>query len=566
MKSWNGTVIVTGLAVLGSMFDATPSWAQSEQCEVAQPLSASRLLRRSSLDLRNRVPTVDEMRAAEAAGEIPGAVLDEYLASQGFREVMREHHRELLWPNLDAVELFSQAHLLVPLPYGEGEDQVVYYGPLRAVFMRAVGDGNLYTPCRYEPAEWDEDGHLVLEPVLVGTTTVAWTEGYVEVEPYWAPGTTIKVCALDALDSLVGRACPGPADRYPFAEQFCRSVSNFDRFMGEPFRGRQIDCSSPFAFLSPDCGCGPNLQHCATPQIVQQTRQSFIEQQMRMVDRVVDGGLPYETLLTSTELEWNGHLVHYMRHQASLVLDLYAGDPSAWSLPDLDFTDERWVASEASGRHAGVLTTPGYLLRFAANRMRAHRYYDAFECRSFVPNGPLPSPFEPCSQREDLTERCGCDACHVALEPLAAHWGRFAEYGVAPLPADRFPATIGASCSAPIDTAEQLYRCLRNYELDPQGEEEAYRGFLNAYVFRDPSEFDFIEGGPRRRVDAAVTDGTLQRCAVQRLWTRFMHRPPSPDETAEVLPTLVEEFEASGRRLDELVRAIVTHPAYRRTR
>jgi len=572
MKRWTKhlarTARIASFAAAG-LFSPPAAEAQvedpGEQCRVARPLSAPRLLRRASLDLRNRVPSLDELEAAEAAGEVPDAILDAYLSSEGFREVLREHHAELLWPNLDAVELFARTHLLVPHRFGRDPSQTVYYGPLRAVYVRAVGDGNIFTPCRNEPAEYDDDGHLVLEPVLVGTTTVAWTEGWVEVEPYWAPGSTLKVCALDALDALVGRACPGPSERYPFAEPTCSSIARLDRFMDEPFRGRLIDCASPFSYLSPDCGCGPQLQYCATPEIAERVRDDLLEQQLRLVDRVVENDLPYETLLTSTELDWSGPLVHYMRHQARLVLDLYAGDPRAWSLPDLDYTDERWISAPASGPQAGVLTTPGYLLRFSANRMRAHRYYDAFECRSFVPNGPLPSPFEPCSQREDLTERCGCDACHVALEPLAAHWGRFAEFGAAPLPTDVFPPTVGDACRSPVQGPEQFYRCVRSYELDPQGEEEAYRGYLNAYVFRDAAEHDFIEGGPRRRVQASLADGTLQRCLAQRLWTRFMHRPPSPEEVTDVLPELVETFERSGRRIDALVRAIVRHSAYRRT-
>jgi len=538
--------------------------AAQEACETARPLSASRLLRRVSLDLRNRIPAYDELQDARERGAVGDDVIASYLDSAGFRSVMREHHAELLWPNLGATEMFSPSHVLYPYEVGDG--QAVYYSPLRAAFVRAVGDGSLYTPCRYEPAEYDEDGHLVLEPVMVGTTTVGWAEGYVEVEPYWAPGTTVKVCALDARDHLTGRACPGPAERYPLAEPTCRQIANLDRYMQEPFRDSVVDCNSPFAFLSPDCGCGPGLRHCVTPQVAGVIQQSFIEQQMRMVDRVVEAGRPYEDLLTSVELDWNGPLVHYMRYQVGLVLDLFAGDPSAWSLPDLDYSDAGWATSEASPQHAGVLTTPGYLLRFSANRMRAHRYYDAFECRSFVPNGPLPSPFEACSQREDLTERCGCDACHVTLEPLASHWGRFAEFGIGALSEETFPAVLGASCTPPIDGPEQFYRCTRFYEIDPQGEEIAYRNWLNAYVFREPEEHELIERGPTARVEASVRDGTIQRCVVERMWTRFMHRPPTPAERTSVLPEIVDTFDAAGRRLDALVESIVAHPAYRRTR
>ncbi len=541
--------------------------AADEQCEASQALSPTRLLRRLSLDLRNHVPLPEEMAAVIEADAIGGDVIASYLESDAFRDVMREHHEELLWPNVDIVELVPPTHQLYPYPAGDGT--VIYFSPVRSVFVRTVGAGALYQPCTNEPARFTDDGKVILEPVMVGDALVAYAEGYVEVEPYWAPGTTVKVCAIDALDRPTSTLCPGPADRYPFAEPTCAAISGFSRFLSEPPRRTEVACDSPFAFLAPGCGCGAGLRHCAPFEVIQEVRQSLVEQQMRMVDRVVEERRPYEDLLTSAQVDWNGPLAHYVRYQAPLSFDVYEGEPEDWTIPVLDYTDRRWLSGAGSPSHAGVLTSPGFLLRFAGNRMRAHRYYDAFECRSFVPNGPLPSPFEECSQFSDLTKRCGCDACHVTLEPLAAHWGRFTEYGFGYMSEDAFPTNVNddESCRAPIDSPERLYQCLRLYNLNPPGpEEQAFYGALNSYVFRPPEEHRFIEEGPGARVEASIADGTIQSCVASRLWTRIMHRAPTPEESATIIPELVVTFDASGRRLDKLVEAIVTSPAYGRTR
>lgn len=530
-----------------------------ETCEA--DLEPTRLLRRLSLDLRNHVPTAEELAAAREG--VSEDVVDAFLNSEGFVQVMREHHADLVWPNLDTVELVPNSHLLYPYPVGGGE--VIYYSPLRAVLMRQVGDTQLYTPCRNEPATYDDEGNLNVEEVRVGDQVVAYTEGYVEVEPYWAPGTTVKVCGFDALDNPVGRVCPGPSERYPFAESICRGIVALERFLEEPYEGSSISCNSAFAYLSPDCGCGPNLQNCATPQVVQTIASNLLEQQLRIVQEVVQEGGAYEEILTRNSIEWSGPAVHYMRYHAPLVLDVYSGELEDWNLPDLDYTDSRWVRAPRSNLHAGLLTSPGFLLRFATDRMRAHRYYNAFECRSFVPSGPLPSPFEECSQNEDLTERCGCDSCHLTLEPLASHWGRFIENGFGELTQERYPNDYAAAgCVPPVESAETFYRCIREYEVQPTEQTRPYLGQLKAYVFRDPAEHDLIEQGPKRRVAEALGSGVLQECLAQRMWMEFMRREPTPDEFREVIPELVNVFEESGRDVKALVKAIVTHPAYGR--
>lgn len=540
---------------------ADPSEALA--CETAAPLEGQRLLRRLSLDLAGRVPSYVEVLEQRGRSEVPEATIDRLLASPEFTVTMRRHHESLLWPNLDQVEIVPEQNVLFPLELTPGNP--IYLSFLRAVFTRAGGN-NLYLPCKDEPARFDAEGRPIADPVMVGGEIMGWQEGWVEVEPYWAPGTSIKVCAFDAQGSESAPICPGPAERYPFIDPICQQLQTVATQTNTPFAGTEASCSSPLALLASGCGCGPNLAYCHTAETLAALRSSLLAQELGIIDRVIAEDRPYDEVLRTKRAAVNGPIAHYLTHQSRLGFDLF-GDPDPTSpIPSgLTFPEtERWVDIERTGRHSGVLTTPGYLLRFQSNRGRAHRFYNAFECSSFIPAGPLPSPFEPCSKHEDLTQRCGCDACHVALEPMASHWGRFAEYGFSSLDEQRFPARIGPTCTQPFRDLEHLLRCVRFYEVEPVGEEQAYFGMLNAYVFRTPAEHQLIEAGPAHLVAESVGSGRFATCSARRMWTHFMRRAPTPAEEAEVLPELVRAYEAGGSTLRSLVRAIVLHPAYRR--
>ena len=85
----------------------------------------------------------------------------------------------------------------------------------------------------------------------------------------------------------------------------------------------------------------------------------------------------------------------------------------------------------------------------------------------------------------------------------------------------------------------QLLKCFRFYELDPVGEEEPFRGMLNSYVFRTGEDIERIEQGPSRLAQESIDSGRFAGCTVRRMWTHFMRREPTLDESAKVLPDLV---------------------------
>lgn len=534
-----------------------------DTCQAAEPLDGQRLLRRLSLDLRGTVPSYEEALEQHGKNDVSESKIEEMIRSPELVQTIRKFHEASLWPNLDQVDLVPGANMLYPYELAPGVR--IYMSPLRAVFTRTTGS-NLYVPCKPEPARFDADGKVIADPLMMGTSIIAYQEGYVEVEPYWAPGTRIKVCGFDAQTADSAPLCPGPGERFPFVEPYCQQYQNAATSVRAPFRSSLVSCEAPMSLFAPGCGCGPNLKLCHSLESRALLRKSLLDQELRIVEDVVSHDQPYHQILLTKHVEVNGPIAHYLTHQSRLAFDVY-GDPDATSAvpPGLSFTDaDRWLPVERTGRHSGILTTPGYLLRFQSNRSRANRFYSAFECSTFIPSGPLPSPFEPCSKHEDLTKRCGCDACHKALEPLASHWGRFSEYGLTPIDDARFPRALGQSCTVPISSVEQLFRCYRFYKIDAVGEEVPYRYQLNSYVFRTPEEVVNIEQGPALLANHAIQSGQFSTCTARKMWTHFMRRAPTSDEETQVIPDLVTKYEAANFNLKQLVRAIVLHPAYRR--
>lgn len=539
---------------------------EPDTCEAAAPLSPTRLLRRLSLDLRGHAPSLGELREARTAGRVDESTLDAWLGSEAMVRNLRPYHEELLWPYLTHIEMVPGTHLLYPFVGSSGS--TIYVSPLRSAFFRVTGGTNLFQPCMDAPARFDANGALVLEPLVVGTATVAWLDGWVEVQPYWAPDTTIKVCAMEAVESEQAPVCPVIPDRVGLLEPTCQNLEANSQQIGiGTFRGTPVDCGGPLAVWAPECGCGSDLRRCLTVAGETQLEGAFNEQSLRIVDRVLREGRPYFEILTDPNIEVNGPIAHYMRNMSRLQLELFADpDPTApMAGTGLAWTRTEWVDVARSGRHSGVLTSPAYLMRHAAWRQRAHRFYNAFECSAFEPTGPLPSPYADCSQHEDLTQRCGCADCHQTLEPMAAHWGRFAEYGFMSLSEDAYP-TIGGPCTPPYLSIEQIFMCTRLYETDPVGEEIPFRGYLNAYVHRSANEQMSITEGPRRLVQSSLESGRLAACTVKRMWGKLMRRDPTAEELREVLPELEATFTGANYDLRALAKAIVTRPAYGRDR
>ena len=505
------------------------SWAQI--CEARGVQEELQYLRRLSLDLRGRIPTLEELRRVVDDGAVAPETIDAFVASEDFLHQMRAHHRALLWANLGPQRLANNAFLL-RASARQGDAPLFIPAQVRT---QAYRGGQV--PCRDEPATYDEGGDIVTvdEPDPRDPERVVRREGYVEVAPYWAPDTTVKVCAFDAQESTRGENPRNPD-------------------------GPPVDCRRGNAA---DCGCGPNLRWCFTLQTMQHIVRLMTDQMLQTTDDIVSQDRPYTEVVLGTETVVNGPLVHYFRHMTLAGLNLVAASPDpGYALPDVRYDEEAWVPVTQGGKHAGILTLPGFLLRFQSNRGRANRFYDAFLCQSFqAPAEGLPASSDDCHDEPDLTKRCGCSYCHVAVEPAAMHWGRWSEAGLMALDEETFPRVLDA-CATPRGRGSPL--CRRFYLTEASHPKEVpYVGTLLPYVFADehPDRAEIVEAGPRRLARQAVDSGRFANCTVRKLWTRILGRPPTPAEDVTT-QEMAQAFAQGGYVLRDLVRALVTRPEY----
>lgn len=516
---------LAGLSVLLLAASAHGQLQNSEMvCRADEPrLEPHGYLRSLFLDLAGTVPAAEDYARLEGRDDVPDEIIDELLASEGFVQRVVRQHRALLWNNVDNVGLFNaRTSFLIARPAN------LYWRRTPAVGYRGRD-----VPCLDEPARFDAEGAPIFTVQPDGTRR----EGFVEVSPYWAPTTTIKVCAADAQT---------------------RAVSPSGN-----------TCATTAGLADPGCGCGEALRTCRYGSTVAINRAMARDVELRVAAAIREGR-SYLDLFTSRQAFVNGPLVHYLKHQtgvpAGVRFDPLAVDVDL--LPDLRWHEvDRWEEIELPQEHAGVLTSPAFLLRFQTNRARSNRFFEAFLCQPFSPpSGGLPGGSDDVLPHPDLQQREGCRYCHALLEPAAAHWGRWTERGAGFLAPDVFPperedclrcAQTGQGCSRDC----RLHYTTRTFT----SAEEPYLGSLLAYQFLRPEHRRNVEHGPRLMVASAVVDDRFPSCTARRSLEAFFGRGLDREEEA-FLGELGRAFVASGYDYKALVKAIVKSPIYRRVR
>lgn len=530
-------IMIGGLLALS--LPATEALAQT--CEAGDPQSALQYLRRLSLDLRGRVPDLREIDEVLAAGHVEPALIERMIQSDELVRQTERMHRDLLWTNITDQRLTNN-QWQVQAPGNRGRFGVIPAYTLAAPARAQRYRGDQYASCLDQPAQRDEEtGEILTTPDP--TDPMITREGWVEVQPYWAMGTTIKVCAFDAQDNLTGLD-PG---------------------------GRTVDCSS--GVNSKQCGCGPNLRWCESLQDNTKLKilSSMDQQLLRFANDIVKNDRPYTDLLKGKDMEINGPISFWLRTQTQIPGGtLVQSAQQNYPVPELPFeATDTWVKVDRGERHSGVLSMPSYLVKFQSDRGRANRFYNAFLCQHFEPRTALPPSSDPCHQELDLTQRCGCKDCHVALEPAAAHWGRWAEAGLMPLNVQQYPKYNGC-CTTPRGACppgqmSNAALCQRFYITAreaprPDSPMARFLGVMKPYVFADAAIEANIAGGPEKIADEAIASGEFAACTAKRLWTQFMAHNPAVEDQARL-----EEITAGfkqGYSLRKLIREIVTSDQY----
>ena len=373
-------------------------------------------------------------------------------------------------------------------------------------------------------------------------------------------------------------------------------------------------------------------------------RRAMMEQFLRMVDEHAfgrdddrDGQLeapprPYHELLTTRDTWVNGPLIHFYRHLARVggrdvawierpeqaywgadadngfvaPLDLAAcaggrcedgelptrreGDP-AWRYT---FVDANWYRVERGALHSGVLTTPAFLHRFRTNRARVNRFRLAFLDQSFSPPAEIETPEStvldpaPCyygdAVGDDLRRRCLCRSCHRQLEPMAAHFGPFLEYGTAltsVYPLEVASPSEAASFFHPtVATGAWSEVWSRIYEItelpDPNDDEQTISAYRQRAVLLSrsyPGDEQNYAQGPRGLVAEALEvpngapSSALAEATVRKIFRFLVGRDllveGARDEERPLLDVLSGELEGHWN-LKRLIGRIVRLPQFRR--
>lgn len=508
-------------------------------CEAPHDLDKYELLRRLSLDLRGKPPTIEEYDALDAAESVPDATVQEYLESPDFKGAMRRYHESMFWPNVNLVKIRTTG-IAISKPKGEAAWRVPQGGRAKVYRGGVDVDCGAFEQKFFDPAF---PGQFRPDPAHVQTDAQGMKhEGYRMVAPYWDPAHPIPVCAFDAQEST--------------------SATKL---------GKVVACNTADGATLATCGCGAGLDYCAPTGagvVVDATIKSSLREQLNLlVDDVVSGTQPYTDLLLTTKAKQNGPVAFWRKNHGpsfSQATTVNMPDPQD-PLLDKAFTDATWTEMDRGGNHAGVLTLPAYLLRFQTNRGRANRFRIDFTCQYFVPPEKL-SPAVGCDpSAEDITQRCNCQYCHQTLEPLASFFGGFAEAGTTQITDKAIFPALDPACTG--KNPSQI--CKRFYVTQADAHNP---GSLLAYQYADlhPEYVDHITKGPRELAQSIIDDGTFAQCTVKNLFSYFAGRDlrggGAEVDELDLQAQLAAGFAKNGYDMRWLVQQIVSLPQYRRVR
>ncbi|MCB9604468.1 MAG: hypothetical protein H6720_29460 [Sandaracinus sp.] len=535
----------TSFVVLSALYASAATAQSPSECAPTGEIDALRLLRQTSLDVRGCIPSFEELaevRDAEDRNVAVDRILGEWLESDEYFAEVRRQHRQTLWGSLEDLDRLRPQAYTVSAQNGIFRSQ--------AQSRRRQFRGRDLTCLDREQTQFDADGRPVPMERISGSdcgnvgygANTCVREGWVNVRPYWDPSTTIKVCAFDAQDH--GRRLDGSA---------CGDLDT-----------------------DPACGCGADLRYCSSPQAEPIMRDALADEPARLFESIVRADRPYHEAFTAQETLINGPVAHFHRYlsgapnETTMQTGLVGYDGQMGDVPNVSFDDREWRTVERGEGHAGVLTTPGYLLRFNSHRARANRFHTAFLCDPFVPSaGGIPA--EEAEPDPNLRERAGCADCHEVLEPAAAHWARW-----------RINSTFGFFDDASHDMASPLATCrcggpgerncsayCNTYFVTGANSHAStyaeYGGLPLASIYLAPDEMRAIDVGPSALVDEVSEVRQVAACATRTLAERFLGRPVEPSE-AQWLEDHVDAFEASGWSYSTLVSAIARDPKYRAIR
>ncbi len=551
------------------------------------PLSATRLLRKVSLVLTEQPPSDADVQAVidapddAAKDALIDQAVDKALASPTFYDVMQDFGREWMAmpaiPNVaDAPDYMgSQQNNIQPCPQGTtNAGALSFYNPYSADSA----------PCNGK----EDDGT---------------TAPLKQIEPWWAPGTTVAV---------IGHA----ADE-------ASSVSA---------NGKTYDCGAKHGDAIAPCGCGPHLTFChPSPSVGYANWPIFVignpdgqrrmlwEEPARLVAHVAWYDRPLSDLVLGSysvgPVELQAAYVRAGRRIGATQLDQDdswwqpsgftkpvdpghdGSDPKAWRefdvpsrnpylLADRNYTFDPRVEPRGSMKGipaAGVLTMIGMLGAQPRERVRAARMLETFACEAFIPP-PSDQTFN--AYNGDPAASGPCQTCHTRIDPAAIHFKRWAKFGSdIDLDGGSY-GLLGVGLFTPDDGPQGWPSSVYPYGGDPylhwvqwwrpetkmtpisqaDGDANPEARFID-YLPPDQTLLgETSDGtvGPLGFAKMIVASGAFDRCAVMRLHEHFGGRKIDPGQESGYLDTLVKSFVAGGRKVRPFLKELTHSESFRR--
>jgi len=241
----------------------------------------------------------------------------------------------------------------------------------------------------------------ILKTTKIDETVVHWRKqeckslaDVVEVAPWWAPQTTIKICKDDYRPELL-RDSQGA---------FCNG-------------GKGLA-------IGKECGCGPSLIFCADKEHQQKTLWGLRQETVNTIGYIVSHDLPLADVFTTSysfrdaDAAW----VHYRDQIVNGVLDKMP-DLSSWP------AEGQWAERPAlwPGQHAGILTDHQFAFFSDGPRDRMRSYYERAWCKSPASFGVDVDQFRTLvhgaqdlryhgARWKELAAAPGCTTCHARLD------------------------------------------------------------------------------------------------------------------------------------------------------
>jgi hypothetical protein len=523
-------ICLLAAVIVGGLWVDFTAAQSPEICAPVEQVDKYRFLRQLTLDLSGRIPTVEEYERLHVMDDVTDELVDEMIGSTEFFTQLRSYHRNLLWSNLGEQDLVGQ------LIEEEGDDTFrvwVNRGKREEYRGRDVECLDM------AHTNFDVDGRALpmVENYLEGDCAGGegcTMDGWLDVEPYWAPGTTVRVCAFDAQPHT---------DATPDDD-------------GEPRVCDDVGDNDPL------CGCGSDLRHCIAREQdgnYGAVHDALLEEPARIFEEIIASGQPYMDAFSTRSTSMNGALAHYYRY---LSRDNEAELKNAPELP----YDADWRLVDRESYHSGVLTTLGFLRRFASHRARVNRLYTAFLCDPFqAPAGGLPSATDECSSNPDLSSRCGCATCHETIEPATTHWGRWEEGDefVYQEDIDTFSNNCANCEKGNCSNFCQTFYITRELETSP-GSVDSELGKFKVLGWRTDAEAAALDAGPSALVGRPEYRQQLASCAVRNFAEYAFGRVLSADEQTVWLVEKTSNFASAGHDFLQMVKDVVTDERYRR--